>query len=134
MAETADMTEQAFEARAVQRHLRRSARKVRLVADFVRGQNVQRALQQLQFTKKDAASDVAKVIKSAAANLRDRFEEERFEDDQLFVKEIFIDEGMTLKRIQPAPQGRAHRINKRSCHISVVVAKGDAKSKTSKKG
>lgn len=128
------MTEQVFEARAIQRHLRRSARKVRLVADFVRGQNVQRALQQLQFTKKDAASDVAKVIKSAAANLRDRFEEERFEDDQLFVKEIFIDEGMTLKRIQPAPQGRAHRINKRSCHISVVVAKGAAKSKTSKKG
>ncbi len=60
---------------------------------------------------------------SAAANLRDKFQEERFNDEDLYIKTIFVDEGVTLKRIQPAPQGRAHRINKRSCHITVVVAK-----------
>lgn len=121
-----------LQARAVQRHLRRSPRKVRLVADFVRGRNVRKALDQLQFTKKDAASDVAKVIKSAAANLRDRFQEERLDDETLYIKEIFVDEGMTLKRIQPAPQGRAHRINKRSCHITVVVAQEESVNLTNK--
>lgn len=121
-----------LQARAVQRHLRRSPRKVRLVADFVRGRNVRKALDQLQFTKKDAASDVAKVIKSAAANLRDRFQEERLDDETLYIKEIFVDEGMTLKRIQPAPQGRAHRINKRSCHITVVVAQEEPVNQTNK--
>lgn len=121
-----------LQARAVQRHLRRSPRKVRLVADFVRGRNVRKALDQLQFTKKDAASDVAKVIKSAAANLRDRFQEERLDNETLYIKEIFVDEGMTLKRIQPAPQGRAHRINKRSCHITVVVAQEEPVNQTNK--
>ncbi|MEQ9264050.1 MAG: 50S ribosomal protein L22 [Balneolaceae bacterium] len=112
-----------LEARAVQRHLRRAPRKVRLVADAVRGSQVDKALKRLEFTKKGSAIEVAKVIKSAAANLRDKFQEERFDDEDLIVKTIFVDEGVTLKRIQPAPQGRAHRINKRSCHITVVVAK-----------
>jgi large subunit ribosomal protein L22 len=112
-----------FEARAIQRHLRKAPRKVRLVADAVRGNQVDKALKRLEFTKKGTASDVAKVIKSAAANLRDKFQEERFDDSDLFIKRIFVDEGVTLKRIQPAPQGRAHRINKRSCHITVVVAR-----------
>tara|TARA_R100001143_G_scaffold7438_1_gene9631 strand:- start:11659 stop:12036 length:378 start_codon:yes stop_codon:yes gene_type:complete len=112
-----------FEAKAVQRHLRKSPRKVRLVADYIRGERVDRALTKLNFLKKAAAFDVSKVIKSAAANVRDKFEEERLDDDLLYVKTIFVDEGVTLKRIQPAPQGRAHRINKRSCHITVVVAK-----------
>lgn len=112
-----------FEAKAVQKHLRKSARKVRLVADFVRGERVDRALTKLAFTDKSTAVDVAKVIKSAAANVRDKFEDERLDNDLLFIKQIYIDEGVTLKRIQPAPMGRAHKINKRSCHISVVVAK-----------
>ena len=112
-----------FEARAIQRHLRRAPRKVRLVADAVRGAQVDKALKRLEFTKKGSASDVAKVIKSAAANLRDKFQDERFDDQDLIIKTIFVDEGVTLKRIQPAPQGRAHRINKRSCHITVLVAK-----------
>ncbi len=112
-----------FEAKAVQKHLRKSARKVRLVADFVRGERVDKALTKLAFTNKSTAADVAKVIKSAAANVRDKFEEERLDNDLLYIKLIYIDEGVTLKRIQPAPMGRAHKINKRSCHISVVVAK-----------
>tara|TARA_R110002096_G_scaffold201351_3_gene385825 strand:- start:5402 stop:5779 length:378 start_codon:yes stop_codon:yes gene_type:complete len=112
-----------LEARAVQRHLRKAPRKVRLVADAVRGEQVNKALKRLQFTKKGTTLEVSKVIKSAAANLRDKFQDERFNDEDLYIKTIFVDEGVTLKRIQPAPQGRAHRINKRSCHITVVVAK-----------
>jgi large subunit ribosomal protein L22 len=112
-----------FEAKAVQRHLRKAPRKVRLVVDAVRGERVDRALTKLSYINKSSAVDVAKVIKSASANIRDKFEEERLDNDLLFIKEIYVDEGVTLKRIQPAPQGRAHRINKRSCHITVVVAK-----------
>jgi len=112
-----------FEAKAVQRHLRKAPRKLRLVVDLVRGEQVDKAIKKLEFTKKGTAADVIKVIKSAAANIRDRFEEERLDDDLLFIKEIYVDEGVTLKRIQPAPMGRAHRINKRSSHITVVVAK-----------
>ena len=112
-----------MEARAVQKHLRRSARKVRLVADYVCGKNVEKALNELKFMAKGSATDVAKVIKSAAANLKNRFEDERIENEDLFVKTIFVDEGVTMKRIQPAPQGRAHPIRKRTSHITVVVAK-----------
>lgn len=112
-----------FEAKAVQKHLRKSPRKTRLVANDVRGERVDRALTKLDFMKKSTAVDVAKVVKSAAANIRDKFEEERLDNDLLYIKEIYVDEGVTLKRIQPAPMGRAHRINKRSCHITVVVAK-----------
>lgn len=112
-----------FEAKAVQKHLRKSPRKVRLVANFVRGERVDKALTKLEFDSKSSSADVAKVVKSASANLRDRFQEERLDNDLLYIKEIYVDEGVTLKRIQPAPMGRAHRINKRSCHITVVVAK-----------
>lgn len=119
------MDTQILEARALQKHLRRSPRKTRLVANTVRGMQVDRALKKLNFVKNASSRDVAKVIKSAAANIRDKFEEERLDDDLLFIKEIRVDEGVTLKRIQPAAMGRAHRINKRSCHITVVVARQD---------
>lgn len=112
-----------YEAKATQKHLRIPARKVRLVVDLVRGKNVEKALNRLAFTEKSAAPYVAKVIKSAAANLRDRHEDEAFEDEELFVKAIFVDEGVTLKRIQPAPMGRAHPIRKRTSHITAVVAR-----------
>lgn len=112
-----------LEAKAVQKHLRKSPRKTRLIANLVRGKRVDRALTELSFSTKSTADVVAKVIKSAAANIRDKFEEERLDDELLFIKEIYVDEGVTLKRIQPAAQGRAHRINKRSCHVTVVVAR-----------
>ncbi|MDX1617552.1 MAG: 50S ribosomal protein L22, partial [Balneolaceae bacterium] len=105
--------ETKFEARAVQKYLRKSPRKVRLVVDSVRGENVEKALKKLEFIKKATAPYVAKVIKSAAANIRDKFQEERLDNDQLYIKEIYADEGPTLKRIQPAPMGRAHQIRKR---------------------
>jgi large subunit ribosomal protein L22 len=117
------METQTFEAKAVQRHLRKAPRKLRLIVDLVRGEKVDKAIKTLEFTKKAAAADVSKVIRSAAANARDKFQEERLDDDLLYIKEIYVDEGVTLKRIQPAPMGRAHRINKRSSHITVVVAK-----------
>ncbi|MGM0459745.1 MAG: 50S ribosomal protein L22 [Bacteroidota bacterium] len=117
------METQTFEAKAVQRHLRKAPRKLRLVADLVRGEKVDKAIKTLEFTKKATAADISKVIRSAAANIRDKFQEERLDNDLLYIKEIYVDEGVTLKRIQPAPMGRAHRINKRSSHITVVVAK-----------
>lgn len=118
-----------LEARAIQKHLRRPARKVRLIADAVRGMNVQKALDILKFQSQGAADDVAKVIKSASANLRDKFQDEALDNQDLVVKTIMIDEGVTLKRIQPAPQGRAHPIRKRSCHITVVVKRDETNDK-----
>ncbi|MEX2572715.1 MAG: 50S ribosomal protein L22 [Balneolaceae bacterium] len=112
-----------FEAKAVQRHLRKAPRKVRLVANLVRGERVDRAVKKLEFTKKGTAGDVAKVIKSAAANLRDRFEDERLDDELLYIKTITVDEGVTMKRMQPRAMGRANRIQKHSSHITVIVAK-----------
>lgn len=117
------MSEEIFEASAKQKHLRKSARKVRLVADMVRGENVAKAIKQLKFVNKSSAELVAKVIKSASANARDKFQEERLDNEDLFVKEIFVNEGATLKRIQPRAMGRANQIRKRSCHINVTVAK-----------
>ncbi|MDR9366462.1 MAG: 50S ribosomal protein L22 [Balneolaceae bacterium] len=117
------METSVLEARAIQRHLRKSPRKVRLVADVVRGEQVDKALKKLSFLNKAASDDVSKVVRSAAANIRDKFQEERLDNDQIYIKTIYVNEGTTLKRIQPRAQGRANRINKRSCHITVVVAK-----------
>lgn len=115
------MAEEKFEARAIQKHLRRSPRKVRLVVDAVRGDRVDKALKKLEFTNKGAADEVAKVVKSAAANIRDKFQEARLDNQEIYIKEIFVDEGATLKRIQPRAMGRANQIRKRTSHITVVV-------------
>ncbi len=112
-----------LEAKAVQRYIRISPRKVRLVVDMVRGEQVDVAMTRLKFVNKRGAGYVSKVIGSAAANLRDRFEDEALDNEDLVVREIYVDEGPTLKRIQPAPMGRAHPIRKRTSHITVVVGK-----------
>lgn len=117
------MAEEKMEARAIQKHLRKAPRKVRLVADAVRGENVAKALKKLEFTNKATAPAVAKVIKSAAANIRDKFQDARLDNEDLVIKEIFVNEGATLKRIQPRAMGRASQIRKRTCHINVTVAK-----------
>jgi large subunit ribosomal protein L22 len=114
-----------YEAKAVQRYLRRAPRKLRLVADLVRGMRVDIAIETLKFTNKAGALDVSKVIRSAAANLQNKHEDEAIEHGDLIIKTIMVDEGPTLKRIQPAPQGRAHPIRKRMSHITVVVEKKD---------
>jgi large subunit ribosomal protein L22 len=118
--ETAAIT---YEARAVQRYIRRAPRKLRLVADAVRRMNVEQALNTLKFMNKAGAVDISKVIRSAVGNLRDKFEDETFDESELVIKTLMVDEGPTLKRIQPAPQGRAHPIRKRMSHITAVVAK-----------
>jgi large subunit ribosomal protein L22 len=99
-----------------------SPRKVRLVADMIRGRNVGEALSILKFTPNRAAGMIAKVIQSAAANAVDR--DETVNPDLLVVSETQINEGPTMKRFQPKDRGRAHRILKRSSHIIVTVEEG----------
>ncbi len=111
-----------MEARAINRYIGSSPRKMRLVADLIRGMSVDKALDVLQFTPKVAAKDVAKTLKSAVANAMNKNENERVEAENLYVKEIFVNQGPTIKRISPAPMGRAYRIRKRSCHLTIVVA------------
>ncbi len=100
-----------------------SAQKARLVADQVRGKPVDEALSLLEFSNKKAAHIVKKVLNSAIANAENN---EGADVDELTVSSIFVDEGMTMKRIQPRAKGRADRIFKRSCHITVKVADGES--------
>ncbi len=107
------------------RHLQASPQKVRLVADLIRGRRVEEAVQILHHTKKRAAGPVEKLLRSAIANAENR--DEQVDVDRLFVKEIFVDPGPMLKRLRPAPMGRAHRILKRQSHITIKLdtRKGD---------
>lgn len=98
-----------------------SPRKMRLVADLVRGVEVNKALQILKFNTKEASARLEKLLLSAVANWQIKNEDSRMEDSGLFVKEIQVDSARVLKRLRPAPQGRAHRIRKRSNHVTVVV-------------
>ena len=100
-----------------------SPRKMRLVADLIRGVEINKALGILRYSKKEASIRLEKLLKSAIANWEAKNEGERLEDTTLCVKEIFVDGGRMLKRSQPAPQGRAHRIRKRSNHVTIVVDK-----------
>ena len=106
---------------AVLNNLRMSPRKVRLVADQIRGIEVNQALNILRYSPKYASNHIEKLLFSAIANWQNKNEQKQLEDSELFVKEIFVNQGRSLKRIQPAPQGRAHRILKRSCHVTLVV-------------
>ncbi|GGX17050.1 50S ribosomal protein L22 [Aquimarina muelleri] len=99
-----------------------SPRKMRLVADLVRGVKVEKALQILRFNPKEASRRLEKLLLSAIANWQAKNEDASIEDADLFVKEIRVDGGSMLKRLRPAPQGRAHRIRKRSNHVTIVVA------------
>ena len=98
-----------------------SPRKMRLVADLVRGEKVEKALNVLRFSSKEASRRLEKLVLSAVANWQSKNEDASVEDADLFVKEIRVDGGSMLKRLRPAPQGRAHRIRKRSNHVTVVL-------------
>ncbi len=98
-----------------------SPRKMRLVADLVRGKNVEMALAILRFSQKEASRKLEKLLLSAIANWEAKNEDASIEDANLFVKEIRVDGGTMLKRLRPAPQGRAHRIRKRSNHVTMVL-------------
>ena len=110
-----------MEATAKLRNVPTSPRKMRLVADMVRGQKVTRALGLLKFEANSGAARVEKLLLSALANWQQHNEDERIEDANLYIKEIFVDEGRMLKRLRPAPQGRGHRIRKRSNHVTLII-------------
>ena len=113
--------EKKSKAFAILRNCPTSPRKMRLVVDLVRGKQVNNAIDILRYTPKDGAIKVQKLLLSALANWQAKNEGVRIEDANLYVKEIFVDEGRMLKRIRTAPQGRAHRIRKRSNHVTVVL-------------
>ena len=98
-----------------------SPRKMRLVADLVRGEKVERALHILKFNSKESSRRLEKLLLSAIANWQTKNEDASIEDAELFVKEIRVDSGSMLKRLRPAPQGRAHRIRKRSNHVTLTL-------------
>ncbi len=98
-----------------------SPRKMRLVADLIRGVEVEKALAILKFNSKEASRKLEKLLLSALANWQAKNEDANLEDAELIVKEIRVDSGSMLKRLRPAPQGRAHRIRKRSNHVTLVL-------------
>lgn len=110
-----------MEAVAKLRNYPTAPRKMRLVVDMIRGLDVDQALNVLRFSKKHASKPMEKVLLCAINNWEQANKEYRAEDSDLFVKAAFVDAGRTLKRFQPAPMGRAHRIRKRSNHITIVV-------------
>ncbi|GJM27564.1 MAG: 50S ribosomal protein L22 [Cyclobacteriaceae bacterium] len=98
-----------------------SPRKMRLVADMIRGEAVNKALNVLKFESKVGAARLEKLLLSAVANWQAKNEDIKLEEADLYVKEVMVDSGRILKRLRPAPQGRAHRIRKRSNHVTLVV-------------
>jgi large subunit ribosomal protein L22 len=117
-----------MEAKAKARHVRMSARKVRLVVDQIRGKTVNEANALLQFSKKSAAEPVGKTLRSAVANAQVKSQDDgqMVDVDDLFVREAYADEGPTIKRWRARAQGRAAPIRKRTSHITVVVDTKDA--------
>ena len=124
MANESTAAAPAIEAHAMARHVRMSPQKVRLVVDLIRGQRAEDALQILRFTKKRAARDVEKVLRSAIANAERKAEDAgaSLDVDQLYVSRCFVNEGSRWKRLRPAPMGRAFRYQRRTAHIVVAVA------------
>ena len=110
----------AVEAQATARGVRTSAQKAGLVCDLIRGKNVNEALATLQFTRKSIARDLAKVLRSAVANLQ---QNDAFSGDidRLYVAACYANQGPSMKRVRPAPMGRAFRIVKRTTHLTVEV-------------
>ena len=110
-----------MEAFAISKHVGYPARKVRLIADLVRGRNVEHALEILKFTNRAAAVPMSKTIQSAMHNMVNK-KGGAVDAEDMVVKTVLVDEGRTLYRIRPRAQGRAYRIRKRSSHIKVIVS------------
>jgi len=114
-----------LEAKATNRYVRTSAQKARLVLDLIRGKKAGDALSILRFTKKSVARDIEKTLRSAIANavlVADRNQKRRLDEEELVVASCHADQGPSLKRVRPAPMGRAYRVLKRTAHITVRVA------------
>lgn len=106
---------------AILRNCPTSPRKMRLMADLIRGVDVNKALDLLKFSTKEPSQRLEKLLLSAIANWQKKNESSRLEDSNLYVKEIFVDQGRSLKRLRTAPQGRAYRIRKRSNHVTLII-------------
>ena len=113
-----------MEAKAIARHVRVTPRKARRMVDLIRGKRASEAITILKFAPQDASLPVRKVLESAIANARVNSDKagEPFREQDLVIKETYVDEGVTLKRFRARAQGRAARINKRTSHITVIVA------------
>ncbi|GMR24758.1 MAG: 50S ribosomal protein L22 [Ignavibacteria bacterium] len=111
-----------MEARAVHKYIGSSPRKMRLVVDLIRGMPVNNAIEVLHFSTKHASKDAEKVLRSAIANLMNKDDSTSVESEDLFIKEAYVNNGPMIKRIRPAPMGRAFRIRKRACHLTIIVA------------
>ncbi len=111
-----------MEAKAKHKYISSSPRKMRLVIDLIRGVSVDKAMEILHFSPKHASRDAEKVLRSAVANLYNKYEDLDQDTSNLIVKEVYVDQGPSIKRMQPAPMGRAYRIRKRSNHLTIVVA------------
>ena len=110
-----------MEAVARLKNVPTSPRKMRMVADLIRGQKVNKALSLLKYEPKEGASKLEKLLLSAISNWQNKNEDTRLEDADLFIKSVTVDGGRILKRFRPAPQGRAHRIRKRSNHVTIII-------------
>ena len=121
-----------MEAVARLRNYPTSPRKMRLLADLIRGMGVENALNTLKFSTKDPSVPMEKLLLSAIANWKVKNEGVDLADANLFVKTIFVDGGRVLKRMRPAPQGRAYRVRKRSNHITLIVDSRSAVAENSK--
>jgi len=124
MATNVTLPHPVIEAQALARHVRMSPQKVRLVVDLIRGQRAEDALQILRYTKKSAARNIEKVLRSAIANAERKAEDAgaSLDVDELYVSRCFVNEGSRWKRLRPAPMGRAFRYQRRTAHIVVAVA------------
>ena len=107
-----------------------SPRKMRLIADLIRGMGVDLALNTLKFDSKIGSKRLEKLLLSAISNWQEKNKDEKIEDAELYIKEIYVNGGKMIKRLRPAPQGRAHRIRKRSNHVTIVL---DSLNKQNKK-
>ena len=107
-----------------------SPRKMRLIADLIRGMGVDLALNTLKFDSKVGSKRLEKLLLSGISNWQEKNKEEKIEDAELYIKEIYVNGGKMIKRLRPAPQGRAHRIRKRSNHVTMIL---DNLNKTDKK-
>lgn len=122
-----------MESRAIKRYIGSSPRKMRLVVDLIRNKSVEESIAILRFSKKHPAVDVEKTVRSAYSNLVNAHDTGRIKMDEVFVKEAFVDVGPTVKRMLPAPQGRAFRIRKRSAHLTVIVNYEEPEAKAAPK-
>ena len=119
-----------MEAIAKLKNVPTSTRKMRLIADLIRGKGVDLALNTLKFESKIGSKRMEKLLLSAISNWQEKNKDSKIEDSDLYIKKIFVDGGKMIKRLRPAPQGRAHRIRKRSNHVTMIL---DNLNKTDKK-